>query len=138
MTAPSPMISTGTSVFYPDSAQAATNLKHATLFTRICVLTTSESLRVALDESPQIKNTYCLAHYNDILIFDSVDDEHMTHTRAVLEILQTKDMNASLPRCAFQKPTWAEAGFYVQALGAGEKQAFMVLLREHIAPEALE
>ncbi len=61
----------------------------------------------------------------------------MTHVRAVLQMLQNRGMRANLKRCAFTKPNWAEAGFHIEALGREDKQAFMVLLREHIAPEAL-
>jgi len=130
-------MATGASVFYPDQPQAATNLKTATLFTRINIRATPSEVKAALDSSPEIRNTFCLAHYSDVLVFNATKEEHMTHVRAVLQMLQNRGMKANLKRCAFTKPSWAEAGFHIEALGREDKQAFMVLLREHIAPEAL-
>lgn len=67
-----------------------------------------------------------------MLVFNAAQEEHMTHVRAVLQMLQTRGMKANLKRCAFTKPSWAEAGFRIEALGREDKQAFMVLLREHL------
>lgn len=129
---------TGASVFYPDRPQAATNLKNATIFTRINIRAAPSEVKAALDNSPEIRNTFCLAHYSDVLVFNDAQEEHMTHVRAVLRMLQNRGMKANLKRCAFTKPNWAEAGFHIEALGREDKQAFMVLLREHIMPEALD
>jgi len=131
-------MATGASVFYPDQPQAAANLKNASIFTRINVTAAPSAVKAALDSSPDIRNTFCLAHYSDVLIFNDANEEHRTHVRAVLQMLQDRGMKANLKRCAFTKPSWAEAGFQIEALGGEGKQAFMVLLREQIAPEALD
>jgi hypothetical protein len=45
-------------------------------------------------------------------------------------------MKASLQSCAFDKPTWANAGFYIEEGGKEGQGAFMVILMEYLAPEA--
>jgi hypothetical protein len=52
-------------------------------------------------------------------------------------MLMGKDMNADIELCAFNKPSWTAAGFYIDPLGKDGQQAFMIVLREHFAPETL-
>ena len=84
-----------------------------------------------------ISSTFCLGHYNDILIFDIKKELHEAHVKSVLQMLEDNGLKADIKRCAFDKPGWAEAGFHIQPVSQQHgKQAFMVLLREHLAPEA--
>lgn len=137
MTSREIIVQTGASVFYPSPPQAATRLKNATIFTRIHVLTTPLELKVALDGSPNIRNTFCVGHYSDVLVFDIVKEAHTTHVRAVLQMMKDRDLRSDIDRCAFNKPNWKEAGFYIQTVGP-EKEAFMILLREDMAPDAFD
>lgn len=125
------------SVFYPDSASAADNLKNATLFTRIHIRATPQDAQDALNSAPQLRNTFLLGHLSDVLIFDNDKEQHITHVSAVLEMLRGKDMKADIELCAFDKPSWTEAGFHIDPVGKDGQQAFMIVLREHLAPDTL-
>jgi len=137
MTTPDIMVATGASVFYPSPPQAAARLKNATLFTRIHMLATPSKPKAALDGSPDVRNTFCLGHYSDVLVFDVVKEAHTTHVCAGLQMMEDWDLRADIDRCAFDKPNWAEAGFYIKTVGR-DRQAFMVLLREDMAPDAFD
>ncbi len=52
-------------------------------------------------------------------------------------MLRDKDLTADIEKCAFDKRTWAEAGFHIDPVQARGKVAFMVVLREHLTPDAL-
>lgn len=124
-----------TSVFYPHHRSAADSLKSANLFTRVHIRATPEAAKIAVESTPQLRNTFCLLHHNDVLVFDKAKEDHITHTRAVLQMLRDKNMKADIDRCAFDKETWGEAGFHIDPLSDGE--AFMIILREHLADDAL-
>ncbi|KAL9022954.1 MAG: hypothetical protein Q9196_007452 [Gyalolechia fulgens] len=82
------MQDTGVSVFYPDPVQAAINLKNATIFTRINIIATPQTVRAALESTSVLQNTFCLGHLNNVLIFDGDTQEHTLHVRAVLQMLR--------------------------------------------------
>lgn len=125
------------SVFYPSSTAACQRLKNATLFTRISVRSTPEEVKRGIESTPGISNTFCLLHFNDVLIFDIKKEVHTTHVRSVLQMLRDKDLKAAIERSTFFQPGWAEAGFQISPVGKKDGQeCFMVLLRDHIAPEA--
>lgn len=126
------------SVFYPSSPAAATRLKKANLFTRLSVIATPDVVKQALDTTAGLSNTFCLSHYNDILVFDINKEAHTSHIKTILQMLKDKGLQANIHRCAFYKPGWAEAGFHIAPVAKPQdgKQAFMVLLRDHVAPEA--
>ncbi|KAL8941824.1 MAG: hypothetical protein Q9216_002024 [Gyalolechia sp. 2 TL-2023] len=132
------MENTGVSVFYPTPAQAATNLKNATIFTRINILAAPQNISAALESSSTLQNTFCLGHLNNILVFGDKKEEHYDHVRAVMQVLKDKDLRADIRHCAFTKSNWTEAGFQISPVGGDRRQAFMVVLREHLAPDALE
>ena len=123
-------------VFFPEDPQAAENLKAATIFTRINIRATPQEVNEMFAHSPSISFTFCLGHLNDVLLFDVVEADHIPHVRTLLQSLQEKGMKANLQRCAFNQSSWANAGFHIQPLSAPGKKAFMVVLRENIAPEA--
>lgn len=52
-------------------------------------------------------------------------------------MLRDNDLKADIRHCSFDKPSWAEAGFHINPIMAAGKVAFMVVLREHLAPDAL-
>ncbi|KAL9576151.1 MAG: hypothetical protein Q9212_007341 [Teloschistes hypoglaucus] len=124
---------TGVSVFYPSPASAGTNLKNATLFTRINIIASPEVTKAALESTPTLQNTFCLGHLNNVLIFDNDGEEHTSHVSAVLEMLVARDLKAYIHGCAFDKASWTDAGFQFDNAG---REAFMVVLREHLAPDA--
>ena len=130
-------LSSGCSVFYPKPALAADNLKNAMLFTRLHLRTTPQTTQAVLDSAPQLRNTFLLGHLNNVLIFDTDHEQHVAHVNAVLDMLRGKDIKADIELCAFHKPSWTEAGFYIDPIGKDGQQAFLVTLREHLAPDAL-
>ena len=130
----SPIFS-GATVFYPDTQQAAKNLLNATIFTRINILATPSLVTDIISASSDLRNTFCLGHMNDVLFFDTDKSEHTSHVDILLQLLEDRDMKASLRRCAFNKPNWTEAGFYIEPVGKGDKKCFMVVLAEHISDE---
>ncbi|KAL8676539.1 MAG: hypothetical protein Q9186_006951 [Xanthomendoza sp. 1 TL-2023] len=127
------MKNTGVSVFYPSEVQAATNLLNATIFTRINVLGTPQVVTNTLESTPTIRQTFCLGHLNDILIFDGVKDEHTFHVRSVLQMLIDKGLKAAIRSCAFNKDSWTEAGFHIEQVGGSDKKAFMRPGMDHMA-----
>lgn len=137
MATPDIMVDARASVFYPSPPQAATRLKNATLFTRIHMLATPLELKAALNNSPNIRNTFCFGHYSDVLVFDVVKEAHTTHVRAVLQTMEDRNLRGDIRRCAFDKLNWKDAGFYIRTVDP-EKNAFMVLLREDMAPDAFD
>lgn len=137
MTTPETIVETGASVFYPSAPQAARRLKNATLFTRIHTLATPLELKAALDRSPGIRNTFCFGHYSDVLVFDIVKEVHTAHVGAVLQMMEDWGLRGDLQRCAFEKSNWAEAGFCIRTVGP-EREAFMILLRGDMAPDAFD
>ncbi|KAI4111171.1 MAG: hypothetical protein LQ345_006860 [Seirophora villosa] len=124
--------STGISLFYPSVAQAATNLRDATIFTRINLLETPEHVAITLESTPALLNQFCLGHLNNVLIFSRDEQEHMAHVQAVLQAISDKGIRADIDKCAFHKANWAEAGFQISPVGRNDQGAFMVVLREHI------
>ena len=48
-----------------------------------------------------------------------------------------KDLRADIKKCEFNKRTWAEAGFHIDPVRGRGKVASMVVLREHLMPDAL-
>ncbi|TEY87349.1 hypothetical protein BOTCAL_0003g00290 [Botryotinia calthae] len=143
MTSNNPLQNSGASVFYPSLPSAAENLKNATLFTRLHIRATPQVAQQAIDSTPTLRNTFLLVHLNDVLIFDTEKEAHIVHVSAVLKMLEEKGMKADINLCAFDKPDWTSAGFYIDPIGnenenrAGGKQAFMIVLREHLTEEAL-
>ena len=123
-------------VFYPTDPDAASNLQNATIFTRINIRASAETVKQMFDISPALLNSFCLGHYNDVLIFDLTEADHTPHVRTLLLSLQAKGLKADIKKCAFNQPSWANAGFHIEPLGSQGKRAFMVLLRENIAAEA--
>lgn len=57
------------------------------------------------------------------------------HVRAVLEMISAKGMLADVFRCAFHKASFAEAGFWISAVGGCQEDAFMVVMREYLVPD---
>ncbi|KAL8628826.1 hypothetical protein Q9189_005458 [Teloschistes chrysophthalmus] len=121
----------GVDVIYPSPA-SATNLKNATLFTRINIIASPEVTKAALQNTPTLQNTFCLGHTNNVLIFDNDAQEHTSHVRAVLEMLMARDLKAYIHGCAFNKASWTDAGFRIENIG----RAFMVALTEFFASDA--
>ncbi|KAL8769236.1 MAG: hypothetical protein Q9209_004737 [Squamulea sp. 1 TL-2023] len=128
----------GVSVFYPSPVRAATNLTNATIFTRINIIADPQVVQAALESTPALQNTFCLGHLNNILVFDGDKDNHTSHVRTVLQMLTDKSLKADIHGCAFNKDSWVEAGFHIEPVGGNGQKAFMVVLREHCAPGALE
>ena len=126
-----------TSVFYPQDPQAATNLTNATLFTRTNVIADPEAVKTALEGCPHTHNTFLVGHFNDILIFDTVETVHTVHVQVVMQMLQDNNLYSDIQRCAFLQPTWAKAGFFIKPINEAGN-CFMIILREHMAPDALE
>ena len=126
-----------TSVFYPKHLQAATNLKNATLFTRINIKAGPDAVKTALEKCPHTRNTFLVGHFNDILIFDTVETIHIADVRVVLQMLQDNSLYSDIERCAFSQPTWAKAGFFIEPVNKAE-DCFMIILREQMAPDALD
>lgn len=83
-------------VFYPSGPQAATNLKNATLFTRLNILAAPAAVSAMLDRNQQIRNTFCLGHYNDVLIFGTETEAHQENVRTVLQMLRDENTKANL------------------------------------------
>lgn len=129
--------SSGATIFYPAARLAAENLQTAILFTRIYIRATPQVVADALEKSTHLANTFLLGHYNNVLVFNHDQEEHTTHVRGVLQILSDKDLKADINHCAFDKPSWAEAGFHIDPIMAAGKVAFMVVLTENLAPDAL-
>jgi hypothetical protein len=127
----------GATVFYPSNSQAATNLKNATLFTRLNILAAPTTVSTMLERTQQIQNTFCIGHYNSILVFDTEREAHTEHVRTVLQMLQDGDTKADIRGCAFSKSNWVDAGFHIEEIQNNGQVAFMVVLREHLAPDAL-
>lgn len=125
------------SVFAPASAAAADNLRNAARYTRIHIIATPEVARDALNSTPRLKNTFLLGHLSDVLVFDKNEEEHTAHVSAVLEMLRGKGLKADINHCSFDKKNWMEAGFHIEPIGGDGRHAFMVVLREHLAPDAL-
>ncbi|KAL8692041.1 MAG: hypothetical protein Q9218_002850 [Villophora microphyllina] len=102
--APPQLQHSGVSVFYPHVAQAATNLKNATLFTRINVIASPETVKTALESTPTLLNTFCLGHLNNVLVFDSDREQHVPHVCTLLNMMRDKGLKADIDLCAFDKP----------------------------------
>jgi len=130
-------IPSAATIFFPALPAAAQNLQTATLFTRIHIRATPQIVKDALENTPNLKQSFLLGHHSDVLVFDRVEEEHVTHVRALLQMLRDKDLKADLEKCAFNKKTWAEAGFHIDPVQGRGKVAFMVVLREHLTPDAL-
>ena len=127
------------SIFSPSSAAAATFLKKATFFTRLGIRATPEVVKHVLESTTGISNTFCIEHFNEILVFDINKNLHVTHVTRVMQMLEDNNLKADIERCAFEKPSWAEAGFHIKPVSQQRgNQAFIVLLREHLAPEACQ
>lgn len=122
----------GATVFYPEPQVAAQMLQAATVFTRINVRATSETVMEALNRSPHLQNTFLLGHLNNILVFDADQEEHTTHVKAVLQMLTDEKLKADIKLCAFTKPSWVEAGFRIEVIQTIPDTAFMILLSEHL------
>lgn len=144
MTSNNSLRNSGASVFYPSPPSAAENLKNASLFTRLHIRATPQVAQQAINSTPTLRNTFLLGHLNDVLIFDTEKGAHITHVKAVLKMLEEKGMTADINLCAFDKPDWTSAGFHIDPIGNENenkggrgKQAFMVVLREHLTEEAL-
>lgn len=119
------------SVFYPTPVQAAINLRNATLFTRINVRADPQRVNAAFAATPNVQNTFSLGHLSDILVFDSAKPQHTAHVKAVLQMLRDNKLYMDTKRCAFDKPSWTEAGFHIEPVGE-KGECFMVLLKEQI------
>ena len=90
-----------------------------------------------LENTPNLKQSFLLGHYSDVLVFDRVEEEHVTHVKVLLQMLSDKDLSADIEKCAFDMRSWAEAGFHIDPVQGRGKIAFMVVLREHLTPDAL-
>ncbi|KAL8792751.1 MAG: hypothetical protein Q9195_004638 [Heterodermia aff. obscurata] len=121
-----------TTFFTPHHPLALPNLKNATLFTRINVRAAApEAVKTALEHCRHTRSTFCLGHFNDILVFDTLETLHAAHVLVVLEMLRDNKWRSDIERCAFLQPTWAKAGFLM------DRFCWMVILREHVPDEEL-
>ena len=53
-------------------------------------------------------------------------------------MLRDKDMKANIRLCVFNKPNQTEAGFYIDLVNKDGQQAFMIILKKHLAPDVLK
>jgi hypothetical protein len=105
------------SVFYPSPVSAATNLKTATLFTRLHILASPSDVQTAIANNPNLRATFMLGHHSDVLVFDKEKELHTAHVRMVLQMCKEKDLRCALQKCAFDMPDWTAAGFHIEEIG---------------------
>lgn len=72
------------------------------------------------------------------MVFDNDKDQHFTHVDDLLQTIGEKDMKCDIDYTAFDKPNWREAGFHIESIGKNGQRAFMIVLRENLAPDAIE
>lgn len=116
------------------------NLKNANFYTRIHVLADDQAVRDALSSTPALRNTTSLlTHYSDVLLFHHDEQQHITDMRALLQMLQDRDIQVDIDLCAFSKPSWTEAGFYIrERAGFDGRRSFKIILREKLTEKELE
>jgi hypothetical protein len=108
---------TNVSVFFPADRSAYGNLRKATLFTRLHIRHSSQQVASALNQTPSVKQTFCLAHQNIILVFDTENETHVEHVKAVLQMLRDSNMFADIKGCVFDVVDAKKAGFQLDSLG---------------------
>lgn len=108
---------TNVSVFFPADRSAYDNVQKATLFTRLHIRHSGQQVASALSRTPSVKQTFCLAHQNIILAFDTEHATHIEHVKAVLQMLRDNNMFADIKRCVFDAADAKKAGFQLDSLG---------------------
>ena len=108
---------TNVSVFFPADRSAYDNIQKATLFTRLHIRLSGQQVASALNRTPSVKQTFCMAHQNIILVFDTERETHIEHVKAVLQMLQDNKIFADIKRCIFNAADAKKAGFQLDPLG---------------------
>jgi hypothetical protein len=108
---------TNVSVFFPVDRSAYDNLRKATLFTRLHIRHSGQQVASALNLTPSVKQNFCLAHQNIILVFDTKHETHTEHVKAVLQMLLDNNMFADIKGCAFNVADAQKAGFQLDSIG---------------------
>lgn len=79
----------------PNLALAAAGLRQADIFTRIYTTATSKDLQDAVDNMPELQNTFMLVWGNHIIVFDKGPDNHYEHVTAVLNVIRPTDQQCN-------------------------------------------
>lgn len=119
-------------IFSPKNQTAADALLSGRIFTRLTATaaTEPEQLSAALEKmaSPEIRESFCLAYRNGILIYDGVNkdlgdadltDLHHEHFRQVCLALKDADIDLDFAGCVFDSPAILQAGFQLDTLRPG-------------------
>lgn len=118
------------SIFCPKTMKGVQNLQNSTFFTRIHICAHPDDIKTALNACADIDDTFCFAHYWDVVLFDKDETHHVPHVQAVLNMIKAKGWTADIEKSFFHKPSWAEAGFAIHQMHDGRETFFGIMLME--------
>ncbi|KAK6521094.1 hypothetical protein TWF506_001328 [Arthrobotrys conoides] len=118
-------VMTNVAVWSPSDETAFDNARSATIFTRIGTRHSADELKVALDATPTVKQTFCLSVNNVLLIFSNSIENHRADVRAVLTMLQENSMKANPRDCVWDVGGPTDAGIRLEQVG--EHKVYMVV-----------
>ncbi|GJY28751.1 transposon ty3-I gag-pol polyprotein [Tanacetum coccineum] len=80
---------------------------------------------------------FLIVYFDDILIYNNTEDEHLDHLREVLKVLQEHQLFVNLKKCSFMTHKLLFLGFKVSADGIHVDDEKIKVIQEWLTPQII-
>ncbi|UKZ80022.1 hypothetical protein TrVFT333_007786 [Trichoderma virens FT-333] len=116
---------TNVAIWSPADPVAFDKARDASIFTRLGTRHSHQEIKMALEATQDVNQTFCLSVNNVILVFSASQDEHTMHCHKVLQMLEDRSMRADVNDCVFDSKNSIDAGIQLEQVG--HHKVYMVI-----------
>lgn len=116
---------TNVAIWSPADPAAFNKARDASMFTRLGTRHSHQEIKMALETTPDVDQTFCLSVNNVILVFSASHDEHTMHCQKVLQMLEDRSMRANIYDCVFDSEKCIDVGIQLEQVG--HNKVYMVI-----------